>query len=193
MAKDTKDIVIQALLTLASKNNTVSVEQISQYSGITRNTIQKNFNNEGIAGIIKYINQKVNQEIIDELTKYNPDELPVEIYADIVLTIVWKYRRQAHVLYTSDLPFKPHSNTAENTLAFSWVQRRYERLVKEHGLAPDFSANDLLYFWNAYIYSILSMWLSSPIPLNPKQFKPKFLYLIKTSMYDLIYKDIGIH
>ena len=59
MAKDTKDIVIEALISLAAKQDMVTVEDISRYSGITRNTIQKNFNNQGINGIVDYINHKI--------------------------------------------------------------------------------------------------------------------------------------
>ncbi len=35
MAKDTKDIVIEALISLAAKQDMVTVEDISRYSGIT--------------------------------------------------------------------------------------------------------------------------------------------------------------
>ena len=117
MAKDTKDIVIEALISLAAKQDMVTVEDISRYSGITRNTIQKNFNNQGINGIVDYINHKITTEINTELMRFDPDELPLEIFADITLTIMWKYRREAHVLYTSNLPFKPRINNIENSLS----------------------------------------------------------------------------
>nr|UKS68167.1 TetR/AcrR family transcriptional regulator [Lactococcus garvieae] len=193
MAKDTKDIVIEALISLAAKQDIVTVEDISRYSGITRNTIQKNFNNQGINGIVDYINHKITTEINTELMRFDPDELPLEIFADITLTIMWKYRREAHVLYTSNLPFKPRINSIENSLSLPWVEKRYEALVKAHNLAPIFTASDLLYFWNSFLYSVFSLWLSSPIPVDPKEFKPKFIYLVKTSIFDLIYKDIGVH
>lgn len=191
MAKDTKKIVVRTLLNLAAEKKPLSVEAVSKRSGITRNTIQKNFDNQGIEGIVNYINGTILNDINEQLFKFDPDELPIEIFADIVLTILWKHRIEAHLLFTTHIPFKAASQTVE--LSFTWVKKRYEHLVAEHHLAPIFSAEELLEFWNVYLYGVFSLWLNAEVPVEPEIFKPKFLYLIKTSMYDLIYKDIGIH
>ena len=189
MAKDTKEIIIRVLLNIAAEHGPLTVEEISRRSGITRNTIQKNFGNKGISGIVEYIYSHIIDEVNERLFQHDANELPIEIFADILLSVVWKYHEQIHVLYTSELPFKPVSQ-ATNT-AYPWVKERYEWLVKEHGLAPLFSSKELLFYWNAQLIAILSLWLGADIPVEPSVFKPKFVYLVKTSLYDLIYKGIG--
>ncbi|AYG01891.1 TetR/AcrR family transcriptional regulator [Lactococcus allomyrinae] len=189
MTKDTKKIIVRTLLEIAAQHGSLTIEEVSRRSNITRNTIQRNFNNEGIKGIVDYINGNIVQEINNQIFRHQPDELPLEIFADILLSVMWEHRDEAHIIYTSDLPFKPASQTVE--LSFSWLGERYERLVKEHRLAPIFTAKELVRFYNTYIYALLSLWLSSDVPVEPSVFKPKFLYLMKISMYDLIYKGIG--
>ncbi|MCL2113108.1 MAG: TetR/AcrR family transcriptional regulator [Streptococcaceae bacterium] len=193
MAKDTKQIIIQTLLKIAAENGTqnITVEEISRRSGITRNTIQSNFNNQGVAGIIDYINITIIQEINEQIFRFNPNELPIEIFIDIVITVLWRHRDEAHLIYTTPLPFLPADHTVE--LSIDWLHERYERLVKEHHLAPYFSAEELLRFYNIFLYACFSLWLSAKTPVPPEVFKEKFLYLMKTSMKDLIYGDIGLN
>lgn len=193
MAKDTKKIIIETLLNIAVENGPITVEEIYRRSGITRNTIQRNFNNQGITGIVDYISSGIIAEINEQLSKYEPEELPIEIFADILLSVIWQYRREVHIISTSTIPYVFPKNGDDIAFIFLWGKKRFEYLVKEHKLAPVFSAQDLLKFWNSYIFAILSFWLASPIPIEPRIFKPYFLFLAKTSMYDLIYKDIGIH
>lgn len=189
MSKDTKAIVIRVLLNIAAEHGPLTVEEVSRRSGITRNTIQNNFGNKGISGIVEYIYSTVIDEVNERLFQHDANELPLEIFADILLSVVWRYHDQIHILYTSDLPFRPVGQMT-NT-AYPWVKKRYDWLVKEHGLAPLFSGKELLYYWNAHLVSVLSLWLDADLPVEPSVFKPKFLYLMKTSMYDLIYKGIG--
>jgi len=190
MTKDTKEIIIQTLINIVAEGNPLTIEEISRQSGITRTTIQRNFDNKGIQGIIYFMAERIITEIDEELVKHNPDELPLEIFADIVLPILWKHYREAHTIYSFPIPYPIADMAVE--LSFSWVKKRYEYLVISHSLIP-FSARDLLYYWNIQLFTVCSIWLGTSNPLKPEEFKPKFIYLMKTSLYDLIYKDIGLH
>ncbi len=189
MAKDTKQIIIHTLLKLAVEGGKLNIEELSKQSGITRNAIQKNFNNRGISGIVDYINLGILTEINDELFKHSASDTPLEIFADVWLGVLWSHHEELQILIKSDLPFSPLQLTAE--ASYSWLQERYEFLVKEHHLSPIISAKDLAIFWNSFLISMLILWLNSDNPAEPNLFRPKFLYLMKTSMYNLMYKGIG--
>ncbi|AYG00369.1 TetR/AcrR family transcriptional regulator [Lactococcus allomyrinae] len=188
MAKDTKQIVIQALLNIMSENGILNLEEITRRTGVTRNTIQKNFNNQGIDGIFDFIYSQILTEINDRLFQHDPNELPIEIFADIVLNILWKHRDVIRILSISD---RLHQAIIQFTeLSFPWIKKRYELLVKINNLSPIISPKKLYSLWNNHFFGIISIWLSEQYPVKPCVFKPKFCFLIRTSMYDLIYKDI---
>lgn len=189
MAKNTKDLVVRTLLNIAAEEGPVNIEEITRRTGITRNTIKNNFGNGGISDILQYIYLNIFDKLNKQLFRHNPDELPVEIFADIFLDVLWQYKDEVHILVTSNLLFKRSQIVTD--LSFPWVQKRYEKLVKDHNLAPNFTAKQLLLFWSSYLDAIAVLWFTSKIPLEPKQFKPIFLKLIETSMYDLIYTEIG--
>ncbi|QPS70566.1 TetR/AcrR family transcriptional regulator [Lactococcus garvieae] len=189
MAKNTKEIVIRTLLNIAAEGGRVNVEEITRRTGITRNTIRHNFGDKGIEGIIEYIYLDIFHEINEQLFRHDPNEIPVEIFADIVLPILWQHRDEAHILATSNLLYRTDAGAID--LTFPWAKERYDYLVKEHELNPYFSSKQLLSFWISYLDIIFTLWFSAQIPLEPEKFKPLFIKLIKTSMYDLIYKGIG--
>ncbi|WP_251422473.1 TetR/AcrR family transcriptional regulator [Lactococcus muris] len=189
MAKNTKEIVIRTLLNIAAEDGVVNVEEITRRTGITRNTIRHNFGNKGIDSIIAHIYTEIFQEINEQLFRHDPSEIPVEIFADILLPILWKHRDVAHILVTSNLLYRTADGATD--FVFPWAKEHYDYLVKEHQLSPYFSSKQLLSFWISYLDIIFTLWFSSQIPLEPEKFKPIFIKLIKTSMYDLIYKGIG--
>ncbi|NHI67447.1 TetR/AcrR family transcriptional regulator [Lactococcus formosensis] len=189
MAKNTKEIVIRTLLNIAAEGGIVNIEEIPRRTGITRNTIRYNFGNQGIDSIIAYIYSGIFQEINTQLFRHSPNEIPVEIFADIILHILWEHRDEAHILVTSKLLYRTDIGAID--LVYPWAKERYDYLVKVHQLSPYFSSKQLLSFWISYLDIIFTLWFSVQIPLTPEKFKPIFLKLVKTSMYDLIYKDIG--
>lgn len=189
MAKNTKEIVIRTLLNIAAEGGIINIEEITRRTGITRNTIRHNFGNRGIDDIVAYIYRGIFQEINAQLFRHSPDEIPVEIFADIILPILWQHRDEAHILVTSNLLYRTDAGTID--LIYPWAKERYDYLVKEHQLSPYFSSRQLLSFWISYLDIIFTLWFSVQIPLTPEKFKPIFIKLVTTSMYDLIYKDIG--
>ncbi|MDR0318110.1 MAG: TetR/AcrR family transcriptional regulator [Lactococcus lactis] len=185
MAKDTKEIISQALLKISSENGKFTIEEISNRSYITRATIMKNFPN-GIPEIIEYLGSQIIDNVNQELFKHDPDKLSLEQFADIILPILWENKDSAQIMYTTSLPFHPIP-IATNS-AWTWVENRYNRLVKVHNLSPYISGKELLVYWNSYLISVLMFWLLNDNPLEPKEFRPKFLFLMRTSLNDLIFK-----
>lgn len=187
MAKDTKEIIVRTLLNIASENGKLTIDEISKRSHITRTTIRRNFP-EGVPGIVKYVTLNIVSEVNEILFRYNIDELSLNTYSDIILSVLWKHRDEARIIYTSQLPFKFIIPISEQ--AWSWAEKRYNNLAKVHDLAPHFSGKELFQYFNAQLLAILTLWLSADIPIEPHLFKPKFTFLMSTSIKTLIYQGI---
>ena len=74
MAKNTRELIIKALITLAKKNpqrSSFTMTEIAAEAGISRQAIyQKHFNN--FEDIIEYIHEETNQDIFNVFNKYCP-------------------------------------------------------------------------------------------------------------------------
>lgn len=188
MAKDTKTIITSTLLKIISEKGKLTISEIYKQSFISRATIMNNFPG-GVNEIIEYIYFEVMKEIIHVLKQYDPDNLPLEQLADIVLPILWKNRKTAYILFNSSVPFRPTSSTSDEI--WPWVEKRYNSLVKTLGLSPLFSGKELHQYWNDHLLAIFTLWLSSESPLEPDEFRSIFLFLARTSINDLIYYGIN--
>jgi len=77
MAKNTRELIIRALITLAKKNpqrSSFTMTEIAAEAGISRQAIyQKHFNN--FEDIIEYIHEETNQDIFNVFNKFCPDIL----------------------------------------------------------------------------------------------------------------------
>ena len=187
MAKVTKQIIIRTLLNIAAENNKLTIEEISKRSGIPRSTIKKNFPDD-INGIVEYIYIGIVREVNQTLLQYDVNDVSLELFSNIFLPILWKHREEAHIIYTSPLPFQLIDQISAETV--EWAGDRFNKLVIEHDLAPNFSGIDLLKYFNAHLVAILTLWLGVRFPVDIEKFKPIFLYLMRTPMKDLIYKGI---
>lgn len=105
MTKDTKEIIVRSLLNIASENGKINIEEIAKRSHITRTTITNNFKN-GVPSIVEYIYLNIVDEVNQQLLLYNCEEVSLEILADIMLPILWKHKAEAHIIYSSQLPFR---------------------------------------------------------------------------------------
>ena len=72
MPKNTRDLIINSLITLAKKNplrSSFTMTEIAAEAGISRQAIyQKHFNN--FEDIIEYIHEETNQDIFNVFNKY---------------------------------------------------------------------------------------------------------------------------
>ena len=97
MAKNTRELIIRALITLAKKNpqrSSFTMTEIAAEAGISRQAIyQKHFNN--FEDIIEYIHEETNQHIFNVFNKYTPnnDGDPISFLADYILPLIYEKKR----------------------------------------------------------------------------------------------------
>lgn len=187
MAKDTKDTIVRTVLNIASENGKLTIEEISKRSYITRTTIKNNFK-KGVPEIIEYSYLNIIQEVNIRLFKYKCEDVSLELFADIALPILWSYREHLRIIYTK-LPFRLTDLITEET--FGWAKVHFDTLVKEHNLSKYFSGKDLLRYFHGQLITVLTLWLGADISLNFEVFKPKFIYLMSTSINSLIFETNG--
>jgi len=187
MAKDTKSIIIRTLFNIAAENGKLTVEEISKRSYITRTTIKSNFPT-GIPGMVEYTYLNIVHEVNERLLTYKFEEVSLELLADILLPVLWRNREAAHIIFSSTLPFRMIDTISDET--WEWGKERYDAMIKKHGLANYFSGRELLKYFNAQLIAVLTLWLEADIPIDIELFRPKFLFLMKTSVNELIFKEI---
>lgn len=187
MAKDTKEIIIRTLFNIASENGKITVEEISKRSHITRTTIKNNFPT-GIPGIVELAYINIVREVNEQLLTYKCEEVSLELLADLLLPVLWRHKEEAHVIFSSQLPFRLIDKISDET--WNWGQNRFNSLIKENELANYFSGRELLKYFNAQLIAILTLWLEADIPVNIDLFRPKFIFLMKISVDELIFKGI---
>lgn len=189
MAKHTKKYICQAVLNILSDGGTLNIEEITRKTGITRQTIKNNFDSKGIEGIMEYIYREIIIDINIRLFQHDPDEMPLEIFADIVLNAIWKHRDTWYILYKSN--YHLQAVTIATAYAYPKVKDRYQKLMKKHALHNIMSPKDLFMLRNSYLFAVLSTWLNVSFPVEPHIFKPKFIYLMTNSMEKIFYSNIG--
>lgn len=97
MPKNTRDLIINSLITLAKKNpqrSSFTITEIAAEAGISRQAIyQKHFNN--FEDIIEYIHEETNQHIFNVFNKYSPnnDGDPISFLADYILPLIYEKKR----------------------------------------------------------------------------------------------------
>ena len=107
MAKNTRELIIRALITLAKKNpqrSSFTMTEIAAEAGISRQAIyQKHFNN--FEDIIEYIHEETNQHIFNVFNKFCPsnDGDPISFLADHILPLIYEKREVINTLYTTQV------------------------------------------------------------------------------------------
>lgn len=187
MTKDTKEIIIRTLLNIASESQKVTIEEISKRSHITRTTIKNNFKT-GVPGSVEYIYLNIVDEVNERLLQYECEEVSLELLADILLPVLWQHKEEAHIIYSSQLPFRLIEPVSDRT--WKWAEKRFNFLIKEHGLANYFTAQELLKYFNAQLITVLTLWLEADIPIHLDKFRPKFMFFMNASINQLIFKGI---
>lgn len=186
MARDTKSIIVSTLLEIITEDGKLTISEIHKRSYITRATIMNNFPG-GINEIIEYVYSEIVKEINNSLKKIKLEELNLERFTDTILPMLWENRKTIHILYTSSIPFCPTTVTSRDT--WLWAESRYNSVAKNTGMSPFFSGRELLQYWNNQLLAILNLWLGSKNPLNLEEFRPIFLFLVQSSICDLISEE----
>ena len=189
MAKDTKQILLNSFLELLGKKDITQITEtdLANLSGITRFTIRNNFGKNFAIAIIDFIYKKIADTILEKLSAFDPHDMTAEIFADLILPVVWKYQGPIKILFKAnawrmgdDGIFLPFYKWAE-----PFFQEQYERQKKE---LTQLNAYDLYSIWVQQLILYLFTWLSKPVPEEPRIFKKTLLHLANNSLMTLVGK-----
>jgi predicted DNA-binding protein YlxM (UPF0122 family) len=176
--------VIDAFFVIAKENpdiTEISMQMLADKVGIRRQSIyEKHF--RSVDDIITLIHKMVDEDIENKIQGFldKKGKDPMTFFAKEILPLLYEKREWLKVLYSS-------------ALDPSWViylQKKYRPLIKAYlkphlsssGISEDFICNLLV----EKVLAIVSTWLTSDAPDPASLFEEKFLYLMKTSISDLI-------
>lgn len=183
MPKNTRDLIINSLITLAKKNpqrSSFTMTEIAAEAGISRQAIyQKHFNN--FEDIIEYIHEETNQDIFNDFNKYSPnnDGDPISFLADYILPLIYEKKEIINTLYTTQVD--PCWKEFLREIYSEWVLKNVNYQLKYN-----FSKEDIAYIITTMAISFIEVWIRKDNPLPPEEFRETFIQLSKTSLCDYI-------
>ena len=183
MPKNTRDLIISSLITLAKKNpqrSSFTMTEIAAEAGISRQAIyQKHFNN--FEDIIEYIHEETNQHIFNVFNKYSPnnDGDPISFLADYILPLIYEKKEIINILYTTQVD--PCWREFLRETYSKWVLKSVH-YNKKFG----FSDQDIAHIITTMAISFIEVWIRKENPIPPKEFRETFIQLAKTSLCDYI-------
>ena len=183
MAKNTRELIIGALITLAKKNpqrSSFTMTEIAAEAGISRQAIyQKHFNN--FEDIIEYIHEETNQDIFNVFNKYCPsnDGDPISFLADHILPLIYEKREVINTLYTTQAD--PCWKEFLRGTYSEWVLKNVNYQLKYN-----FNKEDIAYIITTMAISFIEVWIRKDNPITPEEYRETFIQLSKTSLCDYI-------
>ena len=183
MAKNTRELIIGALITLAKKNpqrSSFTMTEIAAEAGISRQAIyQKHFNN--FEDIIEYIHEETNQHIFNVFNKFCPsnDGDPISFLADHILPLIYEKREVVNTLYTTQVD--PCWKEFLRGTYSEWVLKNVNYQLKYN-----FNKEDIAYIITTMAISFIEVWIRKDDPIPPEEFRKTFIQLSKTSLCDYI-------
>ena len=183
MAKNTRELIIGSLITLAKKNpqrSSFTMTEIAAEAGISRQAIyQKHFNN--FEDIIEYIHEETNQHIFSVFNKYCPnnDGDPVTFLADYILPLIYEKKEIVNTLYTTQVD--PCWKEFLRGTYSEWVLKNVNYQLKYN-----FNKEDIAYIITTMAISFIEVWIRKDNPIPPEEYRETFIQLSKTSLCDYI-------
>lgn len=165
MAKNTRELIIKALITLAKKNpqrSSFTMTEIAAEAGISRQAIyQKHFNN--FEDIIEYIHEETNQHIFNVFNKYCPsnDGDPISFLADHILPLIYEKREIVNTLYTTQVD--PCWKEFLRGTYSEWVLKNVNYQLKYN-----FNKEDIAYIITTMAISFIEVWIRKDNPISLK-------------------------
>ena len=182
--KNTRENIINALVELAMENPTrpdFSMSEIATKAGITRQAIyQKHFRNCG--EIISDLRERSNSAIYHTFLQYDPSAglNPFHYFADQILPLFYSNRKLIRCFYTTAID--PAWRGYIIGLYVKWGEDNYRTRSEELQL-PDRTLTRLLV---ESTMAIVEVWIFQENPSPPEEFRPIFLRLVKTPLYDIL-------
>ena len=185
MARDTRRIIMNAVLRLAQKNPDriqFTLTEIAMEARISRQAIyQKHYQN--VNDIIHDIHLQIATEARKKLIQYGPScgKSPFHIIADEMLPVLYEHREWLRVIYTTSL----------YPGWLGYLEKSYRPWITPF-LVNNCSDADLEVVTQILIGHVLNIfiaWLKQPVPVPPDAFREQFFKLINMTPYDYISKN----
>lgn len=183
MAKQTRELILGAFISLARKNpqrSSFTMTEIAAEAGISRQAIyQKHFNN--FEDIVAYIHKETDQQIFNIFDQYLPDRDgdPITFLANYVLPLIYEKREVISTLYTSQAD--PCWREFLRETYSKWVLKNVH-YNKKFG----FSDQDIDHIITTMAISFIDVWIRKENPIPPEEYRETFIQLSKTSLCDYI-------
>jgi AcrR family transcriptional regulator len=187
MSRDTRQLIIDALLRLAQRSpekTTFTLTEIAAEAHISRQAIyQKHFQN--VDDIIKDMHLQIATKARKKYvhTAPTPGVSPFQILADEMIPILYEHRDWLRIIYTSSLyiGWMKHIENSYRQWLRPYIAEAYIDLEVDFDL--------ILQLLIGFVFSSSMAWLSQPFPLPPEIFKETFLKIVKLSPNDFIGKQ----
>lgn len=181
----TKEKIIKTFLNLSTTRDVseISTSTIIAVSGISRGTFYNHFKNK--KDILEYIEKMMCKSIDEVFKRIDPDDDNyIDELMDEIFPIIYEDREYNNVLYLY-----------HQSEFFDFITDRYSKYF--NNIFENCNRKILnrpKYFTIQYVFrvmlNVILLWLSDPIPVPPKEFKPVFKKTMNTSISDICGMEI---
>lgn len=174
-----KNRIIKAYISLLSKSpQQPTLLDIYSESGLEVNSVPEF---ASITDIFNHITLQIDKEVMTKMTSTRNIKNPFELIADTVLPVLFHHNAMLKVLYTG---------TYANGEWIKYLEENYTKwatksLASFQSQTISVSRSFLIELIVKWTLSIISTWLTQPIPESPAEFKLTFLELTKKAPNDL--------
>lgn len=185
MSRDTRQVIINALFSLAQENpdwSHFTIQDVAKEAGISRQAIyQKHY--ASVEDIINDIHVQIATEARNKLFSSPPTigVSPYQAVADELLPVLYEHRDWLRVIYNSPYLSSGWFRYLSESYR-EWMLPFIEKRAKELNLKEEI----LLQLTINQIYSLIVVWLKQPFPLHPDRFKEIFLDMLVLSPNDYL-------
>nr|BAM73615.1 putative transcriptional regulator [Lactococcus lactis] len=189
LVSDTQLRIIDAFFLLAEKSDCahkITMQQIAEKAGITRQNIYKN-HFHGVDDIIRTVHLMIDSDCKNLMKKFvsNNSENLSTFLADEILPILYSRRAWLKNLYDTSLDpdWLPFLHEQYKPLVKLYLRNDIDKICSKLEISPDFVCD--LIIGNTLV--IISCWITSNIPEPPTLFKYKFLNLFSLTLDSILY------
>ncbi|MHA8263387.1 TetR/AcrR family transcriptional regulator [Lactobacillaceae bacterium Melli_B3] len=178
----TKNRIADAFLILleSKMDDEITNNEIINKAGISKGTFYNNFSNK--QDISNYMFHHIDSQIIKSLVNYHDylkhqDSIDaiLRCTADTTIPAIYENRERIRILYKSSL----------NGEWQKYLEKKYLKLICSFYNQRD--GNDFhLRLLVRYALNIICLWITSPIPTPPDQFKDEFYHLFNVNVKDIV-------
>jgi len=174
-----KNRIIKAYISLLVKNdNQPTLLEVYSEAGLDELSVPEF---ASITDIFDHITSQIDHEVLTTMTITDNISDPFELIADTVLPILYQHNTTLKILYMGTYAHGKWIKFLEYEYT-KWATQFLNSFQGQTTSVPRSFLTELIVKWTL---SIVSTWLTQPLPDSPAQFKPIFLKLTKTAPHDL--------